>query len=727
MEQKSIKLTTTNRYFSAYLDTFNTITIIETRSYPSFSFRVLENEREIEVIDHNVTVLAEGKKVKHTLVLKNPINIEKQYYIVDSFQNCSLLRTGEVVRTEAFDAMYYYEKKDLGAFYQEHHTTFKVWAPTAYKVMVKVVQQDTKNIRIHQMERKEKGVWQAQFCEDLHGAFYTYLIYVNGEWNEAVDPYAKALSVNGEYGVIINLQRTNPENWEKDQQVPISPAEAVIYELHVRDFSIHPNSGMKHKGKFKAFLEENVKDSYGEPKGVEYLKSLGVTHIELLPVQDFARVDEAVEHSAYNWGYDPLNYNALEGSYALDPFNPFSRINEFKQLVQKFHQNGLRVILDVVYNHVFHLETSSFEKIVPGYYFRYYKGGKPSNGTGVGNDTASERKMVRKFIVESVAFWAEEYHIDGFRFDLMGIHDVHTMRLIREKLTEINSSILIIGEGWNLPTLLREEEKSTIQQAHRLPGISHFNDQFRDAARGGVFSPHEKGFIGGEERLKQKMKRAIAANVPYPHLSDGPFQVPFQSVNYVEAHDNHTLWDRMEIGMKDVSEKERQARHRLGTALVLLSQGIPFIHAGQEFYRTKQGVEDSYNSPDEINHFDWNRKSKFLDYVQYVKGLIQIRKENSAFRLPTGELVNENLRFLDSPPSIIAYEVKNVDEKNPKRFVVIHNAGVQEAAVQLPNEQEWYIIVDGIRAGQNILYKASGKSIKVEKLNTMVLFQSINE
>ncbi|MCT8137287.1 type I pullulanase [Anaerobacillus sp. CMMVII] len=393
----------------------------------------------------------------------------------------------------------------MGVKYSKKHSTFKLWAPTATEVDLVLYEESGE--RIFSLVRSNRGIWEQIVEGDLDETAYMYRVRVDGLWREAVDPYAKAVTLNGEKGVVVNLKETNPKDWIKNEKPVLKQmTDAIIYEVNIRDFSIDENSGITHKGKYKGLIEKSTKGPWETITGLDYLVDLGVTHIQLLPIQDFGSVDETKQFESYNWGYDTIHYNAVEGSYSLDPANPKARIMELKEVIQTYHQSGLRVIFDVVYNHVYIHEKSNLEKIVPGYYFRYNLDGSLANGTGVGNDIASERKMVRKLIVDSVTYFAKEYQTDGFRFDLMGILDIETMKQIRMNLSELDSSILVIGEGWDLDTALAGDRKATIVNSNHLSGIGYFNDKFRDTLKGSIFNQELKGFCNGNWHLKEDLK-----------------------------------------------------------------------------------------------------------------------------------------------------------------------------------------------------------------------------
>ncbi|ASS96961.1 type I pullulanase [Peribacillus simplex NBRC 15720 = DSM 1321] len=621
------------------------------------------------------------------------------------------------------DQLYFFEGKDLGNSYHKDKTAFRLWSPVASEVkLVTYEHWDDSNGMEIEMDRSEKGTWTVELTGDQDGLIYTYKVKVGEIWSEAVDPYVRAVTVNGDKGVVINLADTNPQKWTRNKP-PLGKAEdIIIYELHTRDLSIHPESGIQHKGKFLGVIESGTKGPNGVKTGLDHIKDLGVTHVQFIPIFDFATVNEKkLNEPQYNWGYDPQNYNAPEGSYSTDPYQPKVRIRELKEMIQGLHDQGLRVIMDVVYNHVYSVADSNFNKLVPTYFFRYNADGTLSNGTGVGNDTASEHKMMRKFIVESVTYWAKEFNLDGFRFDLMGIHDVETMNEVKKALVEIDPTIIVLGEGWDMNTPLAQDQKANQKNARKMPGIAHFNDTIRDGLKGFVMNAHDKGFINGKPGMEDIIRKSIAAGLKYDdHIAS--YQKPDQVINYVEAHDNFTLWDKLNITNPEATEHDRKQMHKLASAIVLLSQGIPMIHAGQEFMRTKDGDENSYQSSDWVNRLDWKRRAEFDHEVEYMKGLISLRKNHSVFRLSTPEEIERHLQFIDSPSNVVAFTLLADDSK----IAVIHNANRDAISITLPHEGNWSVLVNGQQAGLEEIERIKGGHITVPALSSFVLKQIFN-
>ena len=613
------------------------------------------------------------------------------------------------VRSNDFDNYFSYDG-ELGALYEKEGTLLRVWTPTAKSVEVWIYADDSfkgPSTKI-EMVQKPKGIFEAYLPGDQHGTIYVYkILFLNNRESISVDPYARATTVNGMKSVIADLNRTNPDGWGERLPAFGLPEEAIIYELHIRDFSISETSGIVNKGKFLGLTEKNTQNASGRKTGLDYLIDLGITHIQILPMFDYATVDEAnLTEPQYNWGYDPLNYNVPEGSYSTDPFDPFNRIFELKQMIRTLHDNGLRVIMDVVYNHVYDPKDQALERTVPGYFYRYNADGSLANGTGVGNDTASERHMMRKYIIDSVKYWAKEYHLDGFRFDLMGIHDSVTMNAIREALDKIDPSIIIIGEGWEMSTPLPEDLKASQRNAQAMPRIAHFNDSIRIAVKGSDFGDEkDRGFISGKNYLEDLLLRNIKGAM---HLSSHSSYVdPEQVIQYVEAHDNLTLYDKLLRSNPDDSEEVRIKRHTLATSIVLLSQGVPFIHGGQEFLRTKAGVANSYQSPDEINQFEWERVTTFQESVAYVKGLIALRKSEYLFRLHTHEEIDTHFTMLSENFNIVAFSLTNSE----KKYIVIFNGNRSDVIFRIQKGKYAILVEDN-----QVFLESMPEAVLMEKI-----------
>lgn len=637
---------------------------------------------------------------------------------------------GKVLSSQTFNEQFTYTGDDLGSTYSPTSTRFRLWAPTANAATLLVYHEpDLTGIpEAHSMQADVKGTWVAALDGDQHGTIYTYRVRIGNTWNEAVDPYVRAATINGARGVVVDLARTNPVKW-----TAIKPAfsgntvDAVVYELHVRDLSMDANSGVSaaNKGKFLGLTEHGTRTPDGSAvTGVDAIKELGVTHVQLLPIYDYKTVDES-RNDRFNWGYDPLNYNVPEGSYATKPAVPSNRITELKQTVQSLHDDGLRVVMDVVYNHVFEATASSFQKLVPGYYFRFNADGTYGNATGVGNEVASERPMVRKFIVDSVKYWASEYRLDGFRFDLMGTMDITTMQQVRSTLDEIDPSIIVLGEGWNMGNLLPDALKANQINASKLPRIAQFNDTIRDGIKGSVFNADAPGYVGGSIPGKADVLSGIVGMVKYNGTIGGAWGTvePGQSVTYVEAHDNLTLADKLAVSMGATSAATRAKVFRLSSSIALLAQGMPFVHAGQEFMRSKGGDGNSYESSDAVNALKWAQRKANLSTVQYFQGLIALRKSHAAFRMTTGAAVRANLKFLAAPMNVVAYSLNGAAAGDSwKQLVVAHNPNTKAVKITLPVKANWQLVVNGVKAGVRTLqvFKAA-KTVSVPGRSTVVL------
>ncbi|MEE4176300.1 MAG: type I pullulanase [Bacteroides sp.] len=600
-----------------------------------------------------------------------------------------------------------YEGNDLGVTWSPEKTIFKIWAPTATEVLVRIYDQgqDGELLGTHEMKKGRDGTWSFKLNGDWENRYYTFQARIDDAWKKEVpDPTAKAVGVNGNRGMIVDFSKTDPEGWENDQRPHLaSHADIVIWEIHVRDFSIHPSAGSAYPGKFLAFTERGTKSPEGLPTMVDHLVELGVTHVHLLPSFDFFTVDETrLDEPQFNWGYDPKNYNVPEGSYSTDPYDGRVRIKEFKQMVQALHQAGIRVIMDVVYNHMFDAEASAFEQLVPGYYFRRWEDGSYANGAYCGNETASEKPMMRKFMIESLKHWANEYRIDGFRFDLMGLHDIETMNLIREEMDRIDPAIFLYGEGWTAnETPLPLEDRALKAHATQLDGIAVFSDDIRDGIRGHWYDAKDQGFMVGKEGVKESIKFGVVASTKHPQIdyaavnySDAPYaDQPLKTITYVTCHDNPVLWDKTVFTCPDCNEQDRLDIQKFANAIVLTSQGVSFLHAGEELVRTKFGEHNSYNLPDSINQLVWTQKAKYYDVFTFYRDMIALRKNHPAFRMPTTDLIQKHLSFFDiEHPLVVGYHIgNNANGDRWKNILVYYNADPGELKVDLP-DGEWRVV-----------------------------------
>ena len=595
-----------------------------------------------------------------------------------------------------------YTGKDLGLTYTPSAATFKIWAPTATAAKLNIYKSDLGGtaVRSITMNKGVDGVWQITVPENLKNSYYTFQVNIGNTWSEeVVDPYAKACGTNGLRAQVIDLKETNPVGWDKDTSPNFSVAnkqtDAVIYELHVRDASIHASSGIKNKGKFLGLAELGTKNSAGQTTGLSHIKELGVTHIHLLPFYDYNSVDETKSAVQYNWGYDPVNYNIPEGSYSTNPADGKVRIRELKELIKTMHSNGLRIIMDVVYNHTALTKNSNFNILVPDYYYRKRADGSFSDASSCGNETASEKAMFQKFMIESVVYWVNEYHIDGFRFDLMGIHDIQTMNMISDTLHKIKPSIVLYGEGWTSSSSpLPEDKRALKKNAAQLNGIAVFSDDMRDGIKGSVFNIDDRGFATGNTSNSESVKFGIVAagkhsqiNYSKVNYSKEPYTAgPAGLINYADCHDNNILWDKIELSFKSASAAERTKMHELAYAIVLTAQGASFLHAGTEFLRTKNGVENSFDKGDVVNGIDWDLKTKNISSYQFIKSLVQIRRAHPAFRMQTAQQIATNINFENNQPSgIIAYTINGAAVGDTwKKIWVAYNGSQTPQTLTLP-------------------------------------------
>ena len=634
--------------------------------------------------------------------------------------------------TPEFESAYTYSGTDLGAIWTPAKTAFRVWAPTAKEVALNLYKSGTPGtddlIEKVPMTRDTHGTWVASCKGDLNGRYYTYSVLLESGWNEACDPYARSTGVNGKRAMVLDLDSTNPEGWDKDTDpnAGIEFTDAVIYELHVRDLSIDESSGIRNKGKYLGLIEPGTRTPSGIPTGLDHIKSLGITHLHLLPIYDFGSVDESrLDRPQFNWGYDPVNFNTPEGSYSTDPFHGEVRVKEMKQMVKGLHDNGISVVMDVVYNHVFDEKTFCFNQIVP-YYFSRTRNGKFSNGSACGNDTASERSMVRKYIVDSVCYWADEYHIDGFRFDLVGLIDVDTVNEIVSEVHKRHPNVVFYGEGWSLNTDLTKPCDLAVQgNAHLTPGFAYFNDTIRDAIRGSVFLSTALGFVTGAVGIGHKLDscfRGMSEWCPSPS----------QTINYVSCHDNNTLLDRIALATPNRSFADRVRMSRLAAAFYLTAQGVPFMQAGEEMLRSKPDpkggyVENSYKSPDSINSIKWNKldKAVYQDTVAYYKGLLAFRKAHPALRMRSlQEIIFNSVPFHCDQAHVGAFflQEKLADGSKNEIFVVF-SASDYEEHLRIP-AGTWEIHVNGEKAGTKKLGIAKD-ILTIPPISAMVLVRNV--
>ena len=653
--------------------------------------------------------------------------------------------------SKEFNEKYNYDG-ELGVIYSKNSSEFKLWAPLAEQVELVLYGKDynalESNKTIIKMNKENRGVWRARINEDLSGEYYNYLVRNNGKTYESVDPYAKAVSINGEKSMVIDMESTNPKGWSNDKKPILNDVtDSIIYEAHIRDLTKDEASGVitELRGKYIGAVLENSKiKGTSITTGLDHLKELGITHIHLLPVFDYGSIDERYDSpDNYNWGYDPQNYNVPEGSYSTNPYEGAVRISEFKEMVYKFHQAGIRVVMDMVYNHTYNLE-SPLNLTVPGYYYRKDQYGRYSNGSGCGNETASERYMFRKYMIDSVLYWAKEYHIDGFRFDLMGLHDLETMKIIRNELNKVDKSIIMYGEGWtcyDTPLNINESAvKNNICKFDDLQ-IAAFSDDARDSIKGSVFLKESLGFVNGGDNYEESIKYTICASTKHDEIDLSKVvysksfwaNEPYQTITYDSAHDNNTLFDKLRMSCKDENEEELLKMNKLAAAIVLTSQGISFLHEGEEFARVKENlqgeiIENSYNSSDYTNELKWLRKQRYIDLFNYYKGLIKLRKEYKAFRMNSNKEIQNNISFMAKGNEfkdnhIVGYII-NIEDYNDSysKIAVIFNANKYNVEVDL-DEGKWNVLVDGEKADSEVQYKIEDSIVNVSARSALILIK----
>ena len=595
--------------------------------------------------------------------------------------------------------------------YTPSKTQFTFWSNAAEQMEVRIYVQsdDVQSTNVVPLTKSEGDFWTATVKGDLAGQFYTVRSFQNGEWGlESPGIFAKAVSVNGQKAAIIDFAKTDPEGWKEDVR-PAMPdmTDIVVYETHLRDYTMSPNSGVEHKGKFIGMTEEPA---------IKHLQELGITHLQILPFFDYGSIDEtALDQNKYNWGYDPVNYNAPDGGYSTNPYDPACRIRETKQMIQSLHKAGIRVIMDVVYNHTYDVMGCALGRVVPKYFYRLNADGTYANGSGCGNETASDHEMYRRFMVESVCYWAREYHIDGFRFDLMGIHDQETMRQIRAALDKIDPTILTYGEGWAAMSPAYPYDSLAMKQwTYKMPRVGAFSDDIRNALIGSPFD-HERGFASGNPSSAKDVMRGLIA---CPEWSGEPMQ----HVSYITCHDNYCLRDRIDVSAIGETEETKIRMNKLAQTAVLVSQGMTFLYGGEELYRTKKGIDNSYQSPDSINTIPWENKEKYADLVEYYRQMIAIRRAHKGFRLGTAELVKEHVEFLDTEnESLIIYRINNLEEfDSAKSLTVLLNGSAQQAKAEVP-EGTYTVLVHDAQVDISGLGQIQGTQVVVEPYSATIL------
>ena len=603
--------------------------------------------------------------------------------------------------------------------YTPEKTTFTFWSSVAEKMEVRLYNTyDASEFEVITLQEQEGDYWTATIKGDQVGKFYTVCSYQGGEWGqESPGIFAKAVSVNGQRAAIIDMQATDPEGWENDQRPAMTdPTEVVVYETHMRDFTIDATSGIANKGKFIAFTEQGTKTAEGLASGIDHLKELGITHIQILPMYDYGSIDETtLDLNKYNWGYDPVNYNVPEGGYSTNPYDPATRIREAKTMIQALHAAGIRVIMDVVYNHTYSVEGCALGRVVPQYFYRMNEDGTYANGSGCGNETASDKEMMRQFMVESVCYWAREYHIDGFRFDLMGIHDQETMRQIRAALDEIDPSILTYGEGWAASSPAYPYEQLAMKQwTYTMPRVGAFSDDIRNALIGSPFD-HHRGFASGNTASRDAVRYGLVA---CPDWSGEPMQ----HVSYITCHDNYCLRDRIEVAAAEETEATKLRMNKLAQTAVMVSQGMTFFYGGEELFRTKQGVENSYQSPDSINVIEWTNKQTYSDLFAYYREIIKIRRQHKGFRLGTAELVKNHVEFPETTQEgLIIYRIKDLQGIDTASSLVVLLNGTAEAINAEVPQANYTVLAQDAQANANGMGTIEAGKVQVAPYSATIL------
>ncbi len=630
-----------------------------------------------------------------------------------------------------------YGGTDLEMTVDARGTNFALWSPKAKAATVYLYNTDRNTAPYDSLEMRlgEGGVWRASVDNPLYGKFYTFRITDASGKRLAETPgvWAKAAGTNGQRAAIIDFAKTNPEGWASDKGPELKNiTDAVLYEMHHRDFSVDPSSGIVHKGKFLALTEPETKSPLGDKTGIDHLKELGITHVHILPSYDYNSVDEAnLPANQYNWGYDPFNYNTPEGSYSTDPANPEARVREMKEMVKALHDAGIGVVMDVVYNHTANNDDSNFSLTAPGYYYRHRPDGSYSDASGCGNETASERQQMRDFIVNSVKYWAKEYHIDGFRFDLMAIHDIETMNQVAAELKKINPSIFVYGEGWTAgDSPLPVDQRALKENVNKMEGIAVFSDDIRDAVKGHYSNAADRGFATGKPGNEETVKIGIVASTAHPQVdyskgNNSKFAyagAPGQIINYVSCHDDLTLTDKLAKSMPGSTEAERQRAARLAQTIVFTSQGTPFMFAGEEVFRDKKGVHNSYKSPDSINAIDWTLKHKNAEQFDYYRELIKLRREHPAFRMTTADEIARNIVFDKVlAPNVVSYSIRNnANGDEWKEIKLIFNGSNDPYVARVP-KGDWMVIARDGKIKSEGLETSKGGTIVVTPVSALIL------
>ena len=680
--------------------------------------------------DIAVASVQEGADYVYIITLAEELENSKSYKITFDGTEQSI-RMPIIYSTKEFEEAYTYTGDDLGAVWSKESTTFRLWAPTAEEAYVNLYEAGTpgKDDKLESipMQADANGTWVLTKEGDLNGTYYTYSVVIDGATSEACDPYARTTGVNGQRAMVINLDETDPEGWDKDSNPHAGEGinDAIIYELQLRDLSSDASSGITNVGKFLSLTETGTKTEGGVATGLDHIKDLGITHLHLMPIYDFGSVDETYQFMGlYNWGYDPVNYNVPEGSYSTDPYNGEVRVAEMKQMVKSLHDNDISVVMDVVYNHVQSASDFCINKLVPGYFSRINEDGTYSNGSGCGNDTASERSMVKKYIVDSVCYWADEYHIDGFRFDLVGLLDTETVNEIVEEVHKDHPDVIFYGEGWTLETNVTKEgyNLATQPNSYLTPDFAYFNDNIRDGLKGNVFNAEDTGFVSGKEGMEELITNGFLG-------SESWCVSPSQTVNYASCHDNNTLFDRFQISRPDATMEDQIKMNNLAAAIYMTAQGVPFIMSGEEMLRSKPNGDgtfnsNSYASGDAVNSLKWStlEDAQYQQVYEYYKGLIAFRKAHGALRLSSAEDVAAHVTPVEGlSANVIAYDITGgVNEETAEEIFLVFNANTEETTVTLP-EGEWNVYIDGEKAGTEVLSTITDGTVSVAPISAMVL------
>ena len=657
--------------------------------------------------------------------------------IISAALLCGMPAYANVTNMEtAYASLPAYNGDDLELKVDNKGTHFTLWSPEAQAAQVLLYDTDrnTPSIQTLDMTKSDNGTWRVTSPKQLYGKFYTFRIKYNGKWlDETPGVCATAVGTNGRRAAIIDFATTNPIGWESDKGPEIgSIADVIIYEMHHRDFSIHPSSGIVNKGKFLALTEQGTRSLLGDKTGIDHLKELGITHVHILPSYDYNSVDESqLPENKYNWGYDPYNYNAPEGSYSTNPSNPATRILEMKQMIKALHDAGIGVIMDVVYNHTANNDDSNFSLTAPHYYYRYRQDGTYSDASGCGNETASEREQMRNYIVNSVKYWAEEYHIDGFRFDLMAIHDTETMNKVAKTLKEVNPRIFVYGEGWTCgDSPLPVERRALKENVAKMEGIAVFSDDLRDAVKGHYSNGENKGFATNAPGNKETVKIGIVASTAHPQVdyskgNNSKFAyatAPTQIINYVSCHDDYSLTDKLNVSMKGASEDEKMRAARLAQTIVFTSQGTPFMFAGEEVFRNKKGIHNTYNRPDSVNAIDWTLKNKNAEQFNYYCELTKLRKAHPAFRMTTAEAIAKHIVFDNvKGENLISYSIKdNANGDEWKEIKLVFNGSNEAQEVKI-KKGEWIIVAQDGKLKADGMGTTKGGKMTVAPTSALIL------